>query len=304
MNWVWSVVTFVTSNVPRNSYNYCNNIHPSPGWARQQCLPNSVTCPSLLPPPALRPAHIGMLSPLSLLSRTGHLTSPHLPPSHSSPRPRAQWLTSVSLKWKQILPLMSDSDVGSLCSLVAISAWLSGPAPAGWDGAQCTQWKFAQKQRYESLRPGRGGARPVSGPRVQPGLSPAHFKYFLDGISEHSAELQTHKAENLIMFLDCKISWTDPDVRDTCHVSCKIVNVPQRYIPWQTVVSHDTWVLVDSVHKWRVYLAFGWNMVRCGKINAARINWNLEKLWNQRVYLNHGKYFVNYFSDIDWHFYS
>ena len=156
----------------------------------------------------------------------------------------------------------------------------------------------------ESLRPGRGGARPVSGPRVQPGLSPAHFKYFLDGIWEHSAVLQTHKAENLIMFLDCKISWTDPDVRDTCHVSCKIVNVPQCYIPWQTVVSHDTWVLVDSVHKWRVCLAFGWNMVRFGKLNAARMNWNLEKLWNQRVYLNHGKYFVNYFSDIDWHFYS
>ena len=53
----------VPLNVPDNSHNYCNNIHPGPGRAGE-CLPNPVTC--LCPPPPLIPAHIGMLSRLNL----------------------------------------------------------------------------------------------------------------------------------------------------------------------------------------------------------------------------------------------
>ena len=197
---------FVTSHSPRNAYNYCNNIHPGPGWARWQCLPNSVTCPNLLPPAP--GTHWYVVSPLSFVPDW----SPHLTPSHSSPQARETNIGLINQLKTNIVSGMLDP----FFSLVALSGWLAQwPGPDGmprWGEVHSVKICPEATSHWDlagAPGPGQGGGRPVSGPWYQPSLSPAHFKYLLDGILEFSSLVlqQTHNAENLLISLDCKVSW-------------------------------------------------------------------------------------------------
>ena len=145
---------FVTSNGPRNAYNYCNNIHPGPCWARWQCLPNSVTCPNLLPAPCARHTSVCCLASLFC---PGLVSPPH-----------SLALFSSSGSWDLHRSDQSNEnkyclwDVGSILQLGG-PQWLAGSvARPWWDGE--VRWGALGEnlpRSNESLRPGRGaGAGP------------------------------------------------------------------------------------------------------------------------------------------------